>query len=161
MQIKTCSFFGHRNIFNLDIVRKDLLKIVEELIINGFNNFMIGTHGDFDSLALSICRELRKKYDIKISIVFTSVSKIIKNNNLEYSNIEFYEDCETLFFDIEEIYFKNRITYSNYKMIDKSDTIVCYVNINSHSSGAKKAMNYAIKNNKEIINIFKQTSQFF
>lgn len=41
-------------------------------------------------------------------------------------------------------------------MIDSSDLIICYVDMNISKSGAKNAIFYAMKNNKEIINLFEE-----
>jgi len=152
--IEICCFFGHRQIFNKQIVRERLYTLVEELIKKGCNKFLIGTHGDFDSIALSVCRELRKKYDIKIIVVFTSLSKITKTKDCDVSDADLYKDCETLIYNIEEQHFKNQITYSNQRMIDNSDCVVCYVDESKSISGAKKAMKYALKNKKEVKNLF-------
>ena len=50
---------------------------------------------------------------------------------------------------------KNRIIFSNKKMIDDCDLVVCYVNMKVSKSGSRTAINYAIKQKKKIINLFK------
>ena len=39
-------------------------------------------------------------------------------------------------------------------MIDDSDLIVCFVDMSAYGSGAKKAVSYALKQNKKVINLF-------
>ena len=39
-------------------------------------------------------------------------------------------------------------------MIDNSDCVICYVDESKSISGAKKAMKYALKNKKEVKNLF-------
>lgn len=152
--MKNCCFFGHRRLFNKEDIRNRLYTFVETLIQRGYKNFLIGTHGEFDNVSLSVCRELRKKYHIKITIVFTSVAKLSKPKNSDVSDADLYNDCETLIYDIEEVFYKNQITISNQKMIDNSDYVICYVDETKSPSGAKKAMKYAVKHNKEISNLF-------
>lgn len=65
-------------------------------------------------------------------------------------------NCETLFYDIEDVHFKNRITVSNKKMIDDSDMIICYVDMTSYKSGAKNAIKYAMKKNKTVVNLYRE-----
>ena len=42
----------------------------------------------------------------------------------------------------------------NKKMVDDSDLIVCFVDMSAYGSGAKKAVSYALKQNKKVINLF-------
>lgn len=155
--MKTVAFFGHRRILNKKIIKEKLMKILQELISQGYSRVLIGRHGDFDDLALSTCLDYEKKYSskIKINLVFTSLSFLHKDE-YGYSKIDRYNDmgCETVFYDIEEVYFKERITFSNKKMIDDSDLIVCFVDMSAYGSGAKKAVSYALKQNKKVINLF-------
>jgi hypothetical protein len=66
----------------------------------------MGTHGEFDELALSVCRELRNTdKDIKIEVVITSLKRIEKQ--LLYDD-EFgkkyerpYRDVSTTMYEIE------------------------------------------------------------
>ena len=48
-------FFGHRKIFKEKEIRQRLLDCIEQHILNGAKRFKVGTHGEFDSLALSVC----------------------------------------------------------------------------------------------------------
>lgn len=149
----TCAFFGHGSIFNQTLLREKLKRAIENMIINGAVSFLIGTHGDFDKLALSVCRELRNKYkDIQITIVLTSINSL--NKKYGYSKADYYDDVQTIFYPIEEVYFKQRITISNRYMVDSCDYVICYVDMNKTHSGAKAAVKYAQKKNKEIINLF-------
>ena len=157
--MKTVSFFGHGEIFYKEKVKDRLEKTIEELKGQGYNDFLIGCHGDFDGLALSSCLKYRKEVDkdVKIHIVLTSLSFINKDKEGN-SFVDFYmeKDCELVFYEIERVYYKNRITFSNKKMVDNSDLIICYVDMSKYKSGAKSAIKYALKQNKEIINLFNE-----
>lgn len=155
--MKTISFFGHRQILNKEKVKALLLKVLQEIIPQGYSKLLIGTHGDFDNIALSTSIFYKKNVDheLSVNIVLTSLS-LLNKDKFGFSMTDFYKDneCETVFYEIEDIYFKKRITFSNKKMVDDSDLIICYVNMNSYKSGAKKTISYALKQNKKVINLF-------
>ena len=153
--LETCCFFGHKTIFNKENLYERLKIEVENLIKVGFSSFLVGTHGEFDKIALSVCKELKVKHNhINICVVLTSLNKLIKKDG--FSDVDFYKDrnIETLYYPIENIHFKQKIIFSNHCMIDDSDIVVCYVNMSKQQSGAKQAIKYAQKKNKEIINLF-------
>lgn len=148
------AFIGHRKIYS-DNIREQLNKAILTEIQNGCNFFIMGTHGDFDKLALSALRKLRKIYNyINIEVVVTSLN-ILKNNTNDYDCNQPYSDVDTVIYEIENVHFKQRITFSNRKMIDNCDTLICYVNEKSCKSGAKNALSYAKKKGVQIINLFK------
>lgn len=154
---KRICFLGHRYVNKFKIESK-LYNLIESEILNGNTHFSMGTKGDFNALTLKICRKLRDKYPfIEIEVIITSlctIKKEVYEDNLGKivypSN---YDDVKTIMYDIEEIYFKRRIIESNYRMIDNSDVLICFVDV-KRSGGAKYGYKYALKNKKEIINLF-------
>ncbi len=152
------AFIGHREVLDLKM-RVKLLDEVKRQIEGGCKFFTMGTHGEFDEMALSVCRELRNIYkDIKIEVVITSFKKLEKQ--LLYDD-EFgkeyetpYSDVSTVMYEIEEEYFKRQIVVSNRMMIDTCDKLICYVNEKRTRSGARNALNYAMKKGLEVINLY-------
>ena len=162
MSMKVC-FIGHRRIGFGDI-RKKLREIVKKKIKDGCKYFTMGTHGKFDEMALSVCKELRKDYlDIKIVVVITSLQKIKKkliyNDEWGQEYFEPYKDVETVMYDIEETHYKRQIIESNHQMIDDCDCLIAYVNKKNTYSGAKYAYQYAKKQNKDIINLYDEKDE--
>ena len=158
--MRKTTFIGHRSFCRIGIKEK-LTNIVENEINNGCKNFIIGSHGEFDEMALDVCRSLRCKYeDIVIEVVLTSLHKIKKpigfNDEYEIEYIPPYFDVLTTMYEIDDVYFKNKIFVSNKKMVDECDTLICYVDKNRRPSGAVKILNYAKKTNKKIINVFEK-----
>lgn len=157
--MKTIAFFGHRKLFNKNKIKEKVFEKLKEVIPQGFSRVLVGCHGDFDNIALSVSLNYKEKFDqnLEICIVLTSLTYLTKDEN-GYSRADIYKEkgCETIFYDIEETYFKNKIIVSNKKMVTDSDLIICYVDMKSYKSGAKTAINYALKQNKKIINIFKE-----
>ena len=127
-----------------------LKNTIENLISKGVDEFLIGTHGEFDKMCLLACISLKKVYsNIKIFKVYSSISKILKEPKIKH--------IENVCFNIEQFHYKQRIKKSNEFMIDKADIIVCYVDENLNHSGAKTSFVYAKKKNKKIINLYWQT----
>ena len=134
------TFIGHRDFLPSDIEQR-LSAVVQKEIESGCRYFVMGSHGEFDKVALRVCKALQKKYpDIKVEVAITSFNQA-------------YRDVETIMFEIEAVHYKRRIIESNKQMIDACDTLICYVRPNSWRSGAMQTLNYAINKNKNIINI--------
>lgn len=154
--MKTIAFFGHRRLFDNSATQKRLIETLQEVVPQGFSRLLIGCHGEFDKLVLSTCLNHKNTIDnhIKINVVLTSLS-FLNKDEYGFSKADIYnKNCETIFYDIEETHFKNRITFSNKKMVDESDLIICYVDMKAYRSGAKTAVNYALKQSKKVINLF-------
>lgn len=155
--MKSIAFFGHRAIYNDDIISERLNNTLKSVISKGFSRLIVGSHGDFDKLALSVCLNYKKSIDneIQINVVLTNLSSLNRGKR-GYSQADIVNDmgCEPIFYDVEEEHYKNRITVCNKKMVDDSDLIICYVDMRKYVSGAKKAVNYALKQNKRVINLF-------
>ena len=160
--MKTICFLGHRQFSARDLRERLLNEIKNNISLNEDVLFLMGRHGEFDSLALSVCRELRKEYSkVKITVVFTSLAILRKTEEEMYSVADMYDDVETMIYNIEEEHFKNQIVSSNKQMVDDSDIIICYVDFEKRQSGAKIAVKYAQKQNKKVINLFKEQDRPF
>lgn len=151
------AFIGHRHIFDNDLEER-LYKAIEQMIKNGCKVFTMGTYVDFDRLAFSVCRKLRKIYDyIEIEVVFSNlnyIKPIIFHNDIN-SRASLYSDVKTVVFDIEDVYFKRRIIESNKQMIENCENLICYVDVNYRlSSGARTLYNYAKKKGLHIVNLY-------
>lgn len=152
------AFIGHRNVYAKNI-EENLLQAIQAEIDNGCTTFTMGTHGKFDSLALSACRKLRRTYEnLKIDVVITSLNAIKRDKEF---NDNPFDDVTTVMYDIEETHYKQQITLSNRKMIDESDTLICYVDKSAYRSGAKTALRYAEKRGLKIVNLYREEDQPF
>lgn len=146
----TACFLGHRFVYGN--IEKELDEVIEKLINEGYDKFLTGTHGAFDSLAINACRRAKVRHpNIKIEVIITSYHTIEKDKDFGFAP---YRYVETVMYEIEDVYFKKQITVSNKKMIDDSETLVCYVNEKRTAGGAIKGFKYAKKNGKEIINLY-------
>ncbi|MBQ7579213.1 MAG: hypothetical protein IJT25_01635 [Clostridia bacterium] len=167
MHNKVC-FIGHRWLWGQQIKEK-LKETIIEQIENGYKIFTMGTHGEFDKTALSVCRDLRDYYkDIEIEVVLTSLhlidKKVIFEGKNKYGEIEKdvenspYEDVKTVMYDIEDVFYKRKILVSNQLMINACDVLICYVNPKNNYSGAYYAYKYAKNKGLKIINLFNENN---
>lgn len=153
-------FIGHRQIF-ANTLSERLTEAITKQIQNGCINFTMGSHGDFDNLALSCCQKLHSIYpDINIELVITSLNGIKTNCAATDGSSPFF-GVKTVMFDIEETHYKRQITLSNQKMIDGCDTMICYVDEKTYRSGAKTALNYAKRKGLRIINLYLEEDTTF
>ena len=156
MSKKVC-FIGHRRIGNSrlrEMIKEAVLREIEA----GCRFFTMGTHGDFDAMALSVCRELRKEFDIQIEVVITSINTIKQKVEHSIWGTEVftpYSDVKTVMYNIEDTHFKRQIIESNYQMIGACDTLICYVDESKLVSGARYAYQYAKKKGLRIVNLCK------
>ncbi len=158
MSKKVC-FIGHRDILFNQEIKNRLRFAIQNEIDCGCKHFVVGTHGDFDRMALGACRDFRKLYkDVEIEVIITSLNtikkEIFKDEFFEDEIITPYADVITTMYPIEEEYFKSQILVSNRQMIDSCDVLICFVDENRRRSGAKTALKYAKKHGLKITNIF-------
>ena len=155
--MKTIAFFGHRQVFDEQTIKSKLKSTLKTLIKQGYKKMLLGYHGDFDALVLQVCLDIKNNEDcdIEICIVQKSFSCLSRRkSDLSKADLFNLIGCETIFYDIEKVHYKNLITYSNKKMVDQCDLVICYVDLDYYGSGAIIPIKYAIKQNKPIINFY-------
>ena len=82
MERKT-AFIGHRQVCFIEKVKERLQNAIEQCINDGCSHFLMGTHGEFDKMALDACRFARKQHpNINIEVVLTSYHIIEKKAEL-------------------------------------------------------------------------------
>lgn len=150
--MKVC-FMGHRSI-NKMLIHEKLEQVIKELIKNGNDKFIMGNHGDFDNLSLSICRKLKREFvHIKIEVVIGSLNPLTRKKN-EDDFINPFRDVQTVFYDVEHVHFKRRLIEINKRMVNECDILVCYVDERKNYGGARLIKGYAEKKGLRIINLF-------
>jgi len=156
MKKYTIALFGHRNISRKEDVRQRLYGYLKERIKGKLVRVLIGTHGDFDNIALGVCKQLKSEgYNICISLVYTSQKQLIKDMKLD-EYVEYYKDIETMMYEIDKIHYKRQIIVTNQKMVDESDEVIVYYTGKSqlfNNKGTYTIMQYAKSKNKTLINL--------
>ncbi len=151
----TIAIFGNRFVLNQQIAKEKLYNYLKLKLEYSAVRVLVGTHGDFDRMALGVCKQLKNEgFDIHISLVFTSQKALIKQMQMD-EGVGYYKDIETMLYDVDNAHYKMKIVKSNQKMVDDSDEVVVYYRgINPNYSGVNRAIKYSCKQNKPLINLF-------
>ena len=150
---KSCSVFGHSKI-KITKELENYLKSTFEMLITQENvkYFYFGGFGEFDDLCHSIITELKTKH-LEIYRIFCLSDPRHQrlSKRPKWLKDEDYE--EITYLDLNFDYWYSRIYYRNCEIIDHSDYCVFCVDETVEYSGAKKALEYAKRKKKEIINV--------
>lgn len=151
-----CCFLGSRLVDEWSMTQRIFNLLNNEKIYDrGYKDFVMGQRGAFDRAALSACRKLREIHpDIKIKVVMKSYHAFIKDEDGHTEAEDYYNDVDTIIYDVSNVYYKEKITQTNKLMIDDSDLIICFANLKNLTSGARKGVLYAKKKSKTIINLY-------
>ena len=138
----TVTFCGHSEIHYSEDIEQKLFDIVEELIKNGANEFLLGGYGNFDNLAAKALKKLKKKYAHINSIL------VIPYLDRKY-DLELYDS--SVYPPLEDVPQRFAISKRNEWMIQNSEFVVAYVKYSW--GGAIKTLEFAQRKSKKIINI--------
>lgn len=179
--MKTCAFFGHRNVEASDNMICLLRDILKDLIVNGTIEFIFGSKSQFDTICYQVVSELKEIYPHINRISFNAPHEEVFTSQKEkeyFENVTLKlfkrKECYKLFekaFDSENAVKAKRNAYiaRNKDMIDKSDVCLFYYDENYQpplrvkskylyeyqpKSGTGYAYQYAKQKKKHIINIF-------
>ncbi|MBQ2817687.1 MAG: hypothetical protein IJF16_07140 [Clostridia bacterium] len=139
--MSVCTFFGHRD--SPIELRPKLIQAISTLIEkHAVDTFLVGNSGRFDSMVLSVLKELSIAYPhIRFSVIL-SYMPTSSTSDLSYTLLP--EGIET-------VPKKFAITWRNNWMIDHSDYVISYV---THSfGGAAKFTEAAKRKNKTVIEL--------
>ena len=146
----TVTFFGHRDAptHTYELLKKTIIYLIEK---HNADNFYVGNHGNFDSMALRALQELQVKYKhIRYAVVLAYMPSDNSNNKIYIPDF-----ITTLMPDgIESAPPKYAITKRNKWMIENSDFVITYVKFSF--GGAATFQNIAMKKEKTIINIYQK-----
>ena len=147
----TVSLFGHRIIEDYNTVESKLYELLRIVMQNGSREmeFLVGRNGDFDLMAASGIRKLKKETGNEnafLTLVLPYETAELRNNTESFES--YYDSIEIC----DSQNFKFAIVARNRDMIDRSDMVVVYVK--NESGGAYQSLKYAEKNQKRIINLY-------
>ncbi len=151
------AFIGHRNIVRTRELCDRLRRVVELLIEkDGADTFLFGSRGDFNSLCYEVVTELKEKY--------SHIRRVYVRAEYEYINRDYADYLHTLYeesFFPSEVHGAGVLSYirRNEFLIDMCNVLVVYCDMNYNpqtgtGSGTKRAVAYAERKNKRIINLF-------
>lgn len=161
-----CSFFGHSKIEVTDNLREKVEKEVERLVAAGVDRFLFGSKSEFNSLCYEVVSKVKEKKP--------NITRVYVRGEYAYlDDDEWAKYCHGYEESVLPDRCKNahRAAYveRNQYMIEKSDICVFYYNseyvppakqgklfARTRNSGTKIAYNYALKLNKQIVNLFEK-----
>lgn len=148
----TCSLFGHNEIEVTNELKQNSTNLFIDMIENkNVNCFYFGGLGQFDDLCWQIITGLKTRYkDIVRVFCLADPRHQRLSKRPKWLKNEDYE--EIVYLELDFDYWYTRIYYRNCEIVNRSDYVVFYVN-HTKGSGAYKAMQYAIKHKKSIINV--------
>lgn len=154
MDIYTVAFFGHRELPNMFELEEKLTSILRELIAaKEYVEFLVGRDGDFDQLAASTVKSVIRNYGNGNA----SLILILPYERAEYrdnrESFESYYDEVQICYESTQAHPKAAIEVRNRMMIDRSNLVICAV---EHGGGADKAMWYALRQGKKVINLIEK-----
>lgn len=147
----TVSLFGHRTVEDYLTVESKLYEFLRIIMKQGNREieFLVGRNGDFDLMATSVIRKLKKETgneNVFLTLVLPYETAELRNNTEAfesyYDSIEISEATRS---------YKYAIVARNRDMVDRSDLAVFYVK--NESGGAYQTLKYAEKSGKRIINL--------
>lgn len=158
MERNNCCFLGHRRITETEELKSKLVVVIEKLILDKrVDTFIFGSKSRFNSLCHEIVTEIREKYPhirrIYVRAEYPQISKQYEGYLLEN-----YEDT----YYPQKIMNAGRAAYveRNYEMINNSQFCVVYYDekntLGSNKSGTRIALDYAVKQGKEIIRVLEE-----
>ena len=152
LDIYTVAFFGHRYIDNPFKVEERLEEQIHKLLTeHEYVDFLVGRNGDFDRYASSSVLRVRKRYrDDNSSLVLVLPYAMAEYLNNEENFHDYYTDVE-ISYAASKAHPKSAIQIRNREMVDRADLILCY--IEQKEGGAWKTVQYAMKQNKSVINL--------
>ena len=152
MDIYTVSFFGHREIENSLEVEQKLEAILTELIqTKQYIEFLVGREGEFDILAASVVRRVKKQMDYgNCSLIWVLPYMKAEFRDNEKNFLDYYDDIE-ICEQSAKAHYKSAMQIRNRAMVDRSDLVICC--IQHKSGGAYKTVQYAQKQGQTVINI--------
>ena len=147
----TVAFAGHREVYQSS-VKERLDELLEKLAAEYEElQFYVGGMGEFDSLASSSVRVMKKRHpskDIQLVLVEPYMKQSI-NRDKELLNRLY--DTVLIPMELAEVHYKKAITERNRWMIDEADLLIAYVH--RDFGGAYSSVKYARKQGKMVINV--------
>lgn len=119
-------------------------------------DFLVGRDGEFDQFASSAVLRVRKRYrDDNSSLILVLPYARAEYLNNEESYHDYYSDVE-ISYAASKVHPKAAIQIRNREMVDRADLILCC--IEREQGGAWQTIQYAIKQEKDIINLYDESN---
>lgn len=152
LDVYSVAFFGSRHISDYPETDKRLRKAIKELLCeHEYVEFLVGRHGEFDIMAASAVRTVKREYrddNSSLILILPYITAEYRNNEKEFCN--YYDEVE-LCAEAEAAHRKVAITVRNRKMAERADCVICRAE--REHGGAYSAVQYAKTLKKRIIDL--------
>lgn len=145
--MKICCFAGHRDKWHCNKIEEKLEQRIEELINEGYDVFYDGGYGAFDKKCRNVVLRLKSKYP---HIKLVKILAYYNHDKSKYYLPRYYDS--SIFPEIGEFHFKQRIAKRNEWMAETADAVICHIEYKCNS-GAYRMVKHAGKRKKRIIYI--------
>lgn len=168
--MKSCSFFGHRDTPQTEELKQKVRETVERLIVEeGVDIFLFGSRSKFDELCHIVVTETKEKYSHIRRIAYLckhETACLAGKGRDEQRRIKEFAGRNVYVREFEDIKKSDRVDSAgrasyverNQWMIDDSDFVIVYYNLNkAHNNageGTSLAKKYADIKKKIVINCF-------
>ncbi len=154
----TVSFFGHRQIENVSAIEKRLDEIIRPLLFEKeYVEFLVGRDGEFDQLAASAVKRLKRSVGGDNStLVWVPPYPTAEYRDYEADYAAYYDEIE-ICPESAAAHFKSAFQLRNRWMVDRNGLVVCYVE--RPNGGAFQTLQHAKRHGKNIINVAKLLRQ--
>lgn len=148
----TVSFFGHRQIENVSAIEKRLDEIIRPLLLEKeYVEFLVGRDGEFDLLAASTIKRLKRSVrDNNSALVWMLPYPTAEYRTYEADYAAYYDEIE-ICPESATAHFKSAFQIRNRWMVDRSNLVICYVE--RPNGGAFQTLQYAKRRGRNIINM--------
>ena len=154
LDIYTVTFFGHRTLPNMFALEDKLMTILREIInIHEDVEFLVGRDGDFDQLVASTVKAAIREYasgNAFLILVLPYERAEYRDNKESFE--EYYDEVQ-ICYESSQAHPKGAIFERNKQMVDRADLVICAID---HDGGAAKAVKYAEKQGKKVINLLEE-----
>ena len=152
----TVSFFGHRYVEDFSGVERTVERILSELFQrNEMIELLVGKDGEFDQIVSSSIKRAKRQYgDYYCSHVWVLPYPTAELRDNENAFYEYYDAIEIASNITGNTHPKAAFQARNRMMVDRSDLVIFYVD--HPKGGAYQTYQYAMKQEKEIINIVEE-----
>lgn len=149
----TVTFFGHSKIYDANFIYQNIKNTITENIGNCEKIlFYCGGYGDFDNLCAKACRAVSEtRNNCEVIFVTPYITESHQNKIKHIMETKLYDSV--LYPPLENVPLKFAISRRNEWMANEADIIIAYVEYSY--GGAYKALEYAKRKGKHIINLAK------
>ena len=147
---KICAFTGHRILYGqLDFGLLD--RVIEDLIKNGYDEFLCGMAIGFDTACAESVIKFKQRYDIKLTacLPYAEQGDTFSEKSRK-KHAEILQKCDKIV-TLSEQYFSGCMHARDRYMVDNCDAVLCF--LRRQKGGTFYTVSYARRQGKKVIEL--------